>query len=67
MPDANSILAVIGIVTAIFWCGVFIGTMWNKIARHDDQIEDHGGLLKSHGSRLNDHDDELRFLKGLPR
>jgi hypothetical protein len=54
----NSILAVIGIVTAIFWCGVFIGTIWNKLARHDDQIDD---LYK----RSNDQDGELRFLKGL--
>lgn len=55
---AESILAVIGIVTAIFWCGVFIGTMWNKLARHDD-------ILDAHNGRLDDHDAEMRFMKGL--
>ncbi len=56
--SADSILAVIGIVTAIFWCGVFIGTIWNKLARHDD-------ILLAHGERLDDHDAEMKFLKGV--
>lgn len=56
--SAGSILTVIGIVTAIFQGGIFIGVMWNKIARHEDQIV---GI----GNRLADHDDELKFIKGL--
>jgi hypothetical protein len=56
--SAGSILAVIGIVTVIFEAGIRIGMIWNKLARHEDQINAHGG-------RLDDHDDELKFLKGL--
>lgn len=55
---ATEALAVIGIVTAIFHMAMYIGVIWNKVARHSDQI--HG-----HGARLDDHDQELRFLKGL--
>jgi hypothetical protein len=55
---AESVLAVIGIVTAIFWCGVFIGTIWNKLARHDD-------ILQAYGERLDDHEAEMKFMKGI--
>lgn len=56
--SAGNILAVIGIVTAIFQGGIFIGVIWNKLARHEDQI-------RAHTERLDDHDDELKFIKGL--
>ena len=55
---ASEALATIGIVTAIFHTGLFIGMIWNKLARHTDQIKDHD-------ERLDDHDHELRFLKGI--
>jgi hypothetical protein len=56
--SAGNILGVIGIVTAIFQGGIFIGVIWNKLARHEDQIN-------AHTMRIQDHDEELKFLKGL--